>query len=251
MKANVAVPSLQLLGDGVSVSSSSQSVCSTMSSFRDPLLASFEEELLNSTPKQAAAKTQTSWSKMKGLMCSPRQGGRSNSLGGNLNSCAIPYCNQGEGVGRFAGWGGRSNSHPGNVTIPIGGMERRTITVSISQDSETSAVSYRSSNVCHTYDLSDFAESLTRRLLSEALTEICCSKLETDDSVTSRRTMAVSVYSDLLAQNVLKAVMATLEMTGSDWLEQNKVVTWSDEVENVQQFSVAVTSDRPSRQVTR
>lgn len=230
MKVNVAVQPLQLLADGVSVSSSSQSVCSTMSSFRDPLLASFEEELLNSSQKPALAKTQTSWSKMKGLMCSPRQGGRSNSLGANLNCNAVPNGEQSPGRSRHY-------SHKTSSVVSAGSRRhsadsRRQITISVSQESENSALSFRSGTIPHASDVSNFADTLARRVLCEAITAAYCPKLDTVDA--GRDKVVINVYSDLLAQTILADAMVTVEILNSDWLEQNKVVTWSDEVKNEQ-----------------
>lgn len=226
MKVNVAVPSLQLPGDAVSISSSSQSVCSTLSSFRDPLLASFEEELLISSSKPALAKTQTSWSKMKGLISSSRQAGRSNSLGANLNNSGYQ--------GDYSNSQSRSASRGVPDSRRQSSDSRHQITVSISQESEASGVSYRSCHVCQSANsVSDFADSLARRLLCEAITAAYCHTPEPVEAVSHRQAVALNLYADLLAQSILSAAVETVELMDTDWLEQNKVVTWSDEVENV------------------
>lgn len=200
MKVNVSVPPLQLpvAGDCVSVSGSSHSVCSTMSSFRDPLLASFEEELLNVKP--TGARTQMSWSKMKGSMCSPRQDRNSNS----------------------------SSSHE----------SKKQMGVSLSVDSENSALSWRSSksNLSpFSLTVSEYADVMSLRIICEALTMVCSSDIKSTEGDIGCKTGTVSIdlYSDMLALSILGSSVETAVMLGSDWLEQNKVVTWSDETECV------------------
>jgi len=235
MKANVCVPSLQLLSDAVSVSSSSQSVCSTMSSFRDPLLASFEEELLVNYQKPALAKTQTSWSIKKGLMCSPRQGGRSNSLGANLNTSTVSQGEYSTNLGRSRSSGFRTPSIVSGGSRRHSEDSRRQITISISQDSDNSAVSFKSGMFPFASDVSSFADTLARRVLCESITATCRPTTETGES--DRRHAVISTYSELLSRSIIDNVLELLEILNSDWLEQNKVVTWSDKLENAQQYS--------------
>ncbi|XP_060606264.1 uncharacterized protein LOC132758593 [Ruditapes philippinarum] len=192
MKANVSVPALQLTvaGDNVSISGSSHSVCSTISSFRDPLLASFEEELLNSADKKSA-KTQTSWSRTRGSMCSPRLGGNSNS----------------------------SSSRE----------SKKQLGISISMDSETSWMSNRSNNAVQSRSVSDFADTLSRRIVCEALTVVYRASSSSGDFDLEDVPLFVDLYSSMLAVSILKSALQTADMLGPDWLDQNRVVTWSEE----------------------
>jgi hypothetical protein len=192
MKANVSVPALQLTvaGDNVSISGSSHSVCSTISSFRDPLLASFEEELLNSADKKSA-KTQTSWSRTRGSMCSPRLGGNSNS----------------------------SSSRE----------SKKQLGISISMDSETSWMSNRSNNAVQSRSVSDFADTLSRRIVCEALTIVYRASSSSGDFDLEDVPLFVDLYSSMLAVSILKSALQTADMLGPDWLDQNRVVTWSEE----------------------
>ncbi|KAL4219892.1 hypothetical protein ACF0H5_020304 [Mactra antiquata] len=200
MKVNVSVPPLQLplTSDNVSISGSSHSVCSTISSFRDPLLASFEEELLSVKP--SVAKTQMSWSKMKGSMCSPRQDRNSNS----------------------------SSSHD----------SKKQMGISLSGDSENSGLSWRSSksnSSPFTLSVSEYADMLSLRIICEALTVACPQDSKLNESVESSKKTSVSldIYSDILAISILGASVQTALMANSDWLEQNKMVTWSEVTECV------------------
>ncbi|WAR27440.1 PARG1-like protein [Mya arenaria] len=228
MKANVSIPPLQLLGaDQVSISSSSQSVCSTMSSFRDPLLASFEEELINNSLKiTTSAKTVTSWSKMKGSMCSSRHVGINNSAnqGGSLKSQNNLNNNK----------VGKRNSQSGKFGQS---EERRQITINVSQDSDNRAISWksvRSSSLYHVPDVTDYADSLSRTIICEALTAVYALSSCKSDTMSDRQMYAVDLYSDLLAKSILASAMVTVEMVNTDWSEQNRVVTWSDKTECVQ-----------------
>ena len=192
MKANVSVPALQLTvaGDNVSISGSSHSVCSTISSFRDPLLASFEEELLNSADKKSA-KTQTSWSRTRGSMCSPRLGGNSNS----------------------------SSSRE----------SKKQLGISISMDSETSWMSNKSNNTVQSKSVSEYADAMSRRILCEAMTVAFRASSGSGDSDQEDVPIYLDLYSSMLALSILKSALQTTEMLGPDWLDQNKVVTWSEE----------------------
>ncbi|XP_053404652.1 uncharacterized protein LOC123553897 [Mercenaria mercenaria] len=194
MKANVSVPPLQLpvAGDNTSISGSSHSVCSTISSFRDPLLASFEEELINSADKKSA-KTQTSWSRARGSMCSPRLSGNSNS----------------------------SSSRE----------SKKQLGVSMSMDSETSYMSNKSSNALPK-TVSEYAETLSRRIFCEALTIIYRASSSSGDSDQEEVPIYMELYSDMLATSILKSAVQT-QMMGPDWFDQSKVVTWSEETECV------------------
>lgn len=195
MKANVSVPPLQLPvpGDAISISSSSQSVCSTMSSFRDPLLASFEEELLTSADKKSA-KTRTSWSKARGSMCSPRPSGNSTS----------------------------SSSREGQKQFGL----------SMSVDSEASGISNRSNNAFLFKTVSDYAEMLSRRIMCEAISVIYMPALTSEESAEGKSQISLMIYSDMLATSILQSALLTSEVMGAD-IDQNKVVTWSEETKCV------------------
>jgi len=236
MKVNVSVPPLHLLSvDQISVSSSSQSVCSTMSSFRDPILASFEEELLNSSIKSGSstgagasggggARTSTSWSNIKGSVCASRHVGINNVKEG-VNSKS----------GSVHGYVGGKRHSQSSKSSQSGG--RRQITISISQESDSSAISWksvRSSSLYHVRDVSDFADSLARTIICESLTTVFTIKHDNKESASDRQIYAMDLYSEVLARDIMSAAMVTFHMVNSDWSDLNKVVTWSDKMECVQ-----------------
>ena len=189
MKANVSVPTLDLLSDCVSTSGSSRSVCSTISSFRDPLLASFEDELLNTNVNRGIGsfRTQISWSKMKGSMCSPRQNESRNKNG---------Y--------------GKQRMNSVSIESELSGTSSK-------------CVSHNSSPVC-SEQVSGFADMLARRIVCEALKATVC-----HIPGSSRTEFSLEMYGDMLAADILSAAVLLACERYTDLLEQSKMVTWSDE----------------------
>ena len=207
MKANVSVPTFHVLNGCVSTSESSKSVCSTVSSFRDPVLASFEDELLNSSYGKSSARTQSSWSNRKGQLCYPRRESGNDS----------------------------DNNFPSRY-------------VGASFDSEFSGISWLSfksnSITAGPEEVSDFADRLSRRILIEAFNvifredfhpsfNVSNSAARTKRPRTSSRCCNLNEYSNKLATSILRTAMMEAEnrMVCSDWLEQNKMVTWGEETE--------------------
>ena len=208
IKANVSIPTFQLLNGCVSTSESSKSVCSNVSSFRDPLLAGFEDELLSSSIGKSSAHTQSSWSNKKGQLCYP---------------------------GRASGIDNSDNNFPSRYA-------------GASFDSEFSAASWLSvrsnSGATGPEDISNFADRLSKRILFEVFNVIFREDLQPSLNLsnnagkhkrrrTSSRCCNLNEYSNKLATSILKAAMLEAEnrMVCSDWLEQNKMVTWGKETE--------------------
>lgn len=205
MKANVSVPTFQVLNGCVSTSESSKSVCSTVSSFRDPVLANFEDELLNSSYGKSSARTQSSWSNRRGQVCHPRR------ESGNDGSSRISF------PSRYVG---------------------------ASFDSEFSGISWlsvKTDSVTGNQEVSDFADRLSRSILYEAVSAAFRDSFPQNLNVNAikpkrmrtSRCINLNDYSNKLATSILKTAMSEAEnrMVCSDWLEQNKMVTWGEETE--------------------
>ena len=209
MKANVSVPTFQLLNGCVSTSESSRSICSTVSSFRDPLLAGFEDELLNSSFGKSSARTQSSWSNRRGQLCHPH-------------------------VRHVSGNEGSEN----NIQFPSRYL-------GASFDSEFSAMSWMSvktESVPSGHEVSEFADRLSRRIVLEAVSTAFRDNfppnLNVSNNARMRKTRTskcknLNDYSNKLATSILRTAMSEAEnrMVCSDWLEQNKMVTWGEETE--------------------
>ena len=205
----MSVPTFQFLNGCVSTSESSRSICSTVSSFRDPLLAGFEDELLNSSFGKSSARTQSSWSNRRGQLC---------------------------------------HSHPRHATGNEGSesnIQFPSRYVGASFDSEfsvTSWMSVKTESVPTSREVSEFADRLSKRILYEAVSAAFRDNfppnLNVSNNARVKKTRTskctnLNEYSNKLATSILRTAMSEAEnrMVCSDWLEQNKMVTWGEETE--------------------
>ena len=171
------------------------------------MLAGFEDELLNSSFGRSSAHTQSSWSNRKGQLCHPR---------------------------RESG----NDTSDNNISFP-------SRYVGASFDSEFSAVScmsVKTDSAPANPEVSEFADRLSRRILYEAVSVAFREDFPLNLNVSNNARMKkprtsrctnLNEYSNKLATSILRTAMSEAEnrMVCSDWLEQNKMVTWGEETE--------------------